>query len=91
MVVVFVLNHLRSHILQSATESVSLLHMVRLHAPPKITNFDDISILNQDIFWLDISVNQALLMHIVDATADLYEKIKGSVFAKKLFFPNQIK
>ena len=88
---IFVLNHFWSHVLQGTAESVPLLHMVGLDAPPKIADFNDITIFNQDVLGLDISVNQTLFVHVIDAAADLYEEVEGSVLTQKLFFPNQIK
>ena len=36
-------------------------------------------------------MNQALLVHEVDARANLNEEIKRRVFAQVLFFPDQVK
>lgn len=91
MIVILVLDHFRCHVLQGSTESISLLHMVRLYTPPKIANLDDVSILDQYVLRLDISMDETLFVHIVDSTADLNEKVEGSIFAQKLFFPYQIK
>ncbi len=62
MVVIFVLNHLWGHVLECTAECVSLLHVVRLDAPPEITNLDDVTILDQYVLGLDVSVDETLLM-----------------------------
>ena len=91
MVVILILNHFRGHILKSSTESVSLLHMVRLNAPSKITNLDDVSIFNQNVLWFDISMNQSLFVHVVDTTTDLNKEVEGCILCQKLFLSDQIK
>lgn len=67
MVVVLVLNHLRCHVLKSTTESVPLLHVVSLDAPTEITNLYNVAILDQDVLRLNVSVNQPLLVEVVNA------------------------
>ena len=57
MIVIFVLDHFWGHIFERTTECVSLLHVIRLDAPAEVTNFDDVTILNEDVFWLNISVD----------------------------------
>ena len=91
VIMVLVLNHFWSHILQSSTEGISLLHVVRLDAPPKVADFDDITVFDQDVLGFDVSVDEPLLVHIVNATADLDEKVKRSIFTEELFLPYQIK
>jgi hypothetical protein len=80
MVVILILNHLWSHILESTTEGVSLLHVVRLNTPTKVTDLNDISILDQDVFGFDISMNKTLFMHIINARAYLNEEVEGRIF-----------
>lgn len=87
---VFILDHFRCHVLECSTKSVTLLHVIRLNTPPKITNLYNVSILDKDILWLDVSMNQALLMQVVNTGAYLNEKVKGSIFAKILLFTDQI-
>jgi hypothetical protein len=88
---ILVLNHFRSHVLQSSAKSVSLLHVVRLDTPSKIANLDYVSIFYQNVFWLDIPMNQALLVQIVDARANLNEEVECCILAEELFFPYKIK
>jgi hypothetical protein len=87
---ILVLNHFWSHILECSTECVSLLHMVWLNAPSKITNLDDIPFFDQNVLWFDISMNETLLVKIVNSRTDLNEKVKCSVFAQKLFLSDQV-
>lgn len=87
---VLILDHLRSHVLESSTERISLLTVIRLNAPSEITYLNDIAFFNKNILRLDISVNQPLLMHIVDTRAYLDEEVESCVLAEVLFFPNEI-
>ena len=80
MIVILILNHLWSHVLESSTEGVSLLHVIRLNTPTKVTNLNDVSILYQNVFRFDISMNQTLFVHIINARANLYEEVKSCVF-----------
>ena len=81
VIVSFVLDHFGSHVLECATESVSLLVCVGLYTPSKVTYFDNIALLYQYILRFDISVNQSLLVHVVDAGAHLNEEVEGGVLA----------
>ena len=65
--------------------------MVRLNTPSKITNLNDVTFFNQDIFRLDISMNKSLFMHVVNTRAHLDEKVEGSVLTEILFFSDQVK
>lgn len=85
-----VLNHLGSHVLQCAAESVPLLVMVGLNAPTEIADLDDVSILDEYVFRLDVSMDQALLVHVVYARADLYEEVEGGILAQVLLLPDQV-
>ena len=76
----FVLDHFWSHVLQGPAESIPYLILFLLHAPTKVANFDDVTILDQYVFRLDVSMNETLLMKVIDARADLYEEIEGSIF-----------
>lgn len=90
VVVSFILYHLRGHVFQSSAECIPLLAVVRLNTPTKITNFYNISFLDQDIFRLDVSVNQTLFVHVIDTRADLNEKVKSCVFTQVFLFSNQV-
>lgn len=88
MVVVLVLNHLRGHVLERTTKSVSLLHVIGLDAPTEITNLDDVTILNQDVLGFDVSMDQALLVQVVDTGTHLNEEVKSCVLIQVLLLPN---
>jgi len=59
-----------------------------LDAPTKIAYFNNVSFLDKNVLWLDISMDEALFVHVVDARANLNEEIKGCIFTEELFFPN---
>jgi len=87
---ILVLYHFWSHIFECSTECVSLLHVVWLDTPSKITDFDDVSFFDQNVLRFDVSMDETLFMEIIDSRANLNEKVKCSVFAQKLFFSDQI-
>lgn len=90
VIVVLVLDHFRSHILEGAAEGVPLLHVIRLDAPAEIADLDDVALLDQNVLRLDVSVDQALLVQIVNAGADLDEEVKSRVLAQILFLSDQV-
>ena len=65
--------------------------MIRLDAPAEVTDFDDIAVLNENIFGLDISMNKSLLVQIIDSGTNLYEEIKRRILAQKLLFTDEVK
>ena len=91
MIVVLILDHFGSHVLQGSTKCISLLHMITLNAPPEVTNLNNISVFDQNVFGFYVSVNQTLFVHVVDARAHLNKEIKGSILAEKLFFSYKVK
>lgn len=82
--------HLWSHILKRTTVSIPGLLNFSLHTPSKVADLDDIILLDQNVLWLDISVDQSLLVHVVNATADLNEEVKRHIFLETLFLSDQI-
>jgi len=88
---IFVLYHFWGHVFKSTAKSISLLHVISLHTPTKITNFDDVALLYKDILRLDVSMNETLLMKVVDARAYLYEEVERCIFAQKLLPSDEIK
>ena len=67
MVVSLVLDHLRCHILERAAEGVASLHGIRLHAPTKVADLNNVALFDENILRLDVAVNQPLFMHKVDS------------------------
>ena len=65
--------------------------MIGLYAPTEIADLDDIALLDQNVLRFNISMNQSLLMQIVNARANLNEEVEGCVLAQILFFTNEIK
>jgi hypothetical protein len=90
VVVSLVLNHLGRHVLKCSAECISLLRVVRLYTPAEITDFNDVTLLDQDVLWFYISVDQSLLMHVIDSTADLDEEIESGVLTQELLFSDQV-
>lgn len=87
---VLILNHFWRHIFKRPTKGVSLLHAIGLDAPAEIADFYDVAVFDEYIFWLNISMNKPLLMHIINPTADLYKKVKRRIFAQKLFLSDKV-
>lgn len=84
------MDHFGCHVFERATKSVPLLVDFSLDAPSKITNFNDVSFLDQNVLRLDVAMYQTLLMHVVDAGTDLDEEVEGRVFAQESLLPDQI-
>lgn len=71
--------HLRRHIVQSATKSVPDPIFRR---PPEIANLNVLLFVQQQILWLQVTMQNAFFMQIVDSDCRLYEIDKGSFFLK---------
>ncbi len=76
--------HLGSHVLKSATECIPLLKIVVLYTPPKVTDLQHVIIVNKKILWLNVSVNEAILMKKVNASTSLDEEVEGLIFRESL-------
>lgn len=90
VVVSFVLDHFWRHVLEGSTEGIPLLAVVRLNAPAEVADLDDVAFFNEDVLGLDVPVNESLLVHVVDARADLDEEVEGGVLAQELFLPDEV-
>ena len=90
MVVSLILNHFWSHIFKCSTKSISHLTIVSLYTPSKITNFDNISLFDENVLRFNISMNETLFMHKVDTRTDLNEEVKRCIFTEVLLFSNQV-
>jgi len=64
--------------------------MVALNAPSKITNFNYVSVFDENVFGLDVSMNEALFMHVVNTRAHLNKEVKCSVLAEELLLTDEI-
>jgi hypothetical protein len=64
--------------------------MITLNTPSKIANFNDVSILDQNVFRLDVSMDKSLFVHVVDAGADLNEEVESSILTQELFLSDEI-
>ena len=54
--------------------------MITLNTPSKIANFNDVSILDQNVFRFDISKDETLFVHVVDAGANLDKEVESCIF-----------
>lgn len=90
MIVVFVLDHLRRHVLERAAEGIPLLHVVELDTPAEIANLDDVAVLNQYVLRLDVAMDQSLLVQIVDTAANLDEEVEGRVLREELGLADEV-
>ena len=90
------LDHLRCHVLESTAEGVPLLFKAtshiclaaRLNTPPEVTNLEHIIGANQQIFWLQIPVDESILVQKVDASHSLNEEIKCLILSEPLLPSN---
>jgi hypothetical protein len=90
MIVIFILDHFWSHIFECPAKSVSLLHVVRLHAPSEIADLYYVAIFYQYVFRFDVSMYQTLLMQVIYARAYLNEKVKSSILGQEPLLSNQV-
>ena len=86
-----VLDHLRCHVFQRTTKCISLLRVVGLNTPSEITDFDNVTVLDKYIFWLNISMDKSLLMHVIYSGTNLDKKVKCCILAEILFLSDQVK
>ena len=64
--------------------------MIRLDAPSKVTDLDDVAVFDEDVFGLDISVNKPLLVQIIDSGTNLDEEIEGCILAQELLLTDEV-
>jgi len=64
--------------------------MVTLHTPAKVADLDDVALFNKDIFRLDISMDEALFVHIIDARANLNKEVKSGILTKILLLADEV-
>lgn len=83
VVVVRILNHFRREVVKGPTHSFSAV-LGAVGAPPKICELDD-SIAIQQILWLYVSVNDVLVVHVLESLDNLVH-VLGSFGLRKPFF-----
>lgn len=93
MIVQCFLDHLGSHVLECATVGQALalvcvpgiveLNLV-VNGPAKITELDHVVVVDEQVFGLQISVDEAVLMQKVDASDRLDEVPEGLFFDEAL-------
>ena len=62
MIVRLVVDHLGSHVLQRAAESVALLIGILFNTPAEIANFDRLVLTDQQIFRLEVPMDEPIMM-----------------------------
>lgn len=81
------LHNLRWYIVNSATKSLSLTKIGqnllnwRISRPAKVTHFDHF-VLNENVLWLDISVDDVLVMHVLEGGYALLGVVGCFLFTK---------
>jgi len=60
--------------------------VVALDAPAKVTYLDDVAIFDKYVLRFNISVNETLFVHKINARADLNEKVESCIFRQVFFF-----
>lgn len=94
VVVALLVDHLGSHVLQGATVSLSFsfvlkafrvtLHLV-VNSPTEVADFDEMVVIDQEVFRLQIPMDVAFLLQEVDSCQSLDEVPKGLVFGQVFF------
>ena len=89
MIVRLLHDHLGGHILECTTESCSLRIEVSLtlgncsfNAPAKIANFENVVSTYEEIFWLQISMDEAIFMQEIKSGDSLDPEVEGFIFSK---------
>lgn len=99
VVVGLIRDHFWCHVLKCPAEGVPLLlHRVietffsrGLHAPAKIADLEHIVLRDQQVFWLQVSVDEAVFVQEVDPCDCLNEEIKSLGFTKHALLPDDKK
>ena len=95
MVVRLVCDHLWGHILESATKSVPLflfkgVRPIRIsssfNTPSEVANLQDIILSNQQVFRLQIPVDESMFVQKVNASNALNKEIKCFCFTQLTLF-----
>lgn len=73
------------HILVGSADLYDLFVLVELAAPSKVAEFCIEVAVENDVFGLDISMNDTLFVQILDGSADLEESSDSQRFRKSLF------
>ena len=98
VVVLPMVDHLRCHVLECATEGVALALVelaivVHVHLtftrPAKVADLQHVVLVHEQVFWLQISMDEAVLVEEVDASDRLDEEIKCGLLAEALLLPDQ--
>ena len=98
VVVLPMVDHLRCHVLECATEGVALAFVelaivVHVHLaftrPAKVADLQHVVLVHEQVFWLQVSMDEAVLVEEVDASDRLDEEIKRGLLAEALLLPNQ--
>ena len=88
-------DHLGSHVLQRAAESVALSLVqvtigirldLTLTGPSEIANFEHVILVDEQVLRLQISMNETILMQEVNASDRLYKEVKGCLFGEAALF-----
>ena len=89
------IDHLWSHVLEGTAKSVPLALIripivvfidLTLAGPPEITDFQNVVFIDEQVFRLQISMNEAILMKEIDTGHSLYEKVEGGLFGETTLF-----
>ena len=100
VIVLSMIDHFWRHILQCATESVSLafVHLsicVLFHltfaSPAEVTNFEQVILVDQKILRLQISMNKTVLVQEINSGHRLNEKVESRLLCETTLFLDQNK
>jgi len=85
VVVRLVLQHFRSHVLQSSTEGAPALSFLQAHAPAEVADLEQVALAYDHVLGFDVSVNESVLLEEVHPAACLDKEVKGFVFVQRSF------
>ena len=97
MVMMTMIDHFGSHVLEGTAKSVALALVgvsivfldLTLAGPPEITDLKHVVLVDEQVFRLQISVYETVLMKEVDAGHRLYEEVEGGLLGEAALFLNE--
>lgn len=96
LVVLISHHNLRGDVIESATESRSLISRLKLNVrfagvnrPAEIGQFHNI-VDEHDVLWLKITMNHSILMKVHKCTYGLFDIVGGFPFGEEPFLPQDI-
>ena len=86
IVPLFTILHFRSHVVRSSCNSLKFLSWLLSFGETKVDELQFISFRHHDIFWLDVSMDYPLSVHMAKSSEELLGVSCSNLFWKNLVF-----